>query len=211
MIMVVKREKVFPSDYFQGFRPADEIDYESRLLQGFAYRSREEMENDPSYKQPIGYALIVNRRARTVFAYRRSSRDGEYREKRLQGKWSWGVGGHIERCDQGNGNPIRMSMLREVGEEVGLRNPGEPEVLGYINDDSDPVGKVHFGVLYVIPTRATTIKPACPELKEGGMRPVEELASLISAPGVVVEEWSKISLPPLLAYLAPGSRAPRYR
>jgi len=201
MIMVAPREALLASDYFQGFRPAREVDYESRLLQNFSYRRRREMENDPSWKQPIGYALIVNRAARLVFAYQRSSRAGEYHETRLMGKWSWGVGGHIEKCDQGDGNPIRASMLREVGEEIGLKSFGEPEVLGYINDDSDPVGKVHFGVLYVIPTTETVVHPACPELKEGGMHEAEELAALISRPGVIVEEWSKFSLPPLLEYL----------
>jgi predicted NUDIX family phosphoesterase len=201
MIMVTTRKELFASDYFQGFRPAREVDYESRLLLSFSYLRRGEMEIDPSWKQPIGYALIVNRSARTVFAYQRSSKEGEYHETRLMGKWSWGVGGHIEKCDQGDGNPIRASMIREVGEEIGLKSSGEPEVLGYINDDSDPVGKVHFGVLYVIPTVETIVHPACPELKEGGMRAAEELAALVSQPGVIVEEWSKISLPPLLEYL----------
>ncbi len=209
MIMVAPRRVLFASDYFQGFRPAREVDYESRLLKSFGYRRRGEVEDDPSWKQPIGYALVVNRAARTVFAYQRSSKAGEYHETRLMGKWSWGVGGHIEKCDGADGNPIRASMLREVGEEIGLASSGEPEVLGYINDDSDPVGKVHFGVLYVIPTSQTVVHPACPELQEGGMRAAEELEALISRPGVIVEEWSKFSLPPLIEYLGRPSSARR--
>ena len=200
-IMVVDKKALFEADYFEGFRPVGLVDYESRILKNHVYRERNRAEEDPAFKQPIGYAIIVNPRSRKVFTYRRSSRDSDYQEKRLQGKWSWGVGGHIEKDDTGGGNPIRESILREIREEIRGDDFSPPEVLGYINDDRDEVGRVHFGILYVVKTAAEVIKPQTVEISDGGLRMVADLEKIISSPGFTVEEWSRISLPPLISYL----------
>jgi len=201
LIMVVKKDELFRNGYFEGFQPHPEVDYESIILSNYEYLVRDIAEEDPSWKQPIGYAMIVNPKLKLVFTYRRSSRDDDYPEKRLQGKWSWGVGGHIEKVDVQTGNPIRASMLREVKEETGLTVLSEPKVLGYINDDSDEVGKVHFGILYSIETGAPTLRPLSPELATGRLKSIGELEKICSSPEFTVEEWSKISLAPLKEYL----------
>ena len=117
-IIVVERNLLFGDDYFEGFKPTEEVDYESRILQNYTVMRRgstEEPEDHSEgnaelnlgFKQPIGYTLIFNSELGKVFAYQRSSKDHEYDEKRLQGKWSWGFGGHIEPLDSSNENPIR--------------------------------------------------------------------------------------------------------
>ena len=114
LTMVVPREVLLGRDYFEGFRGGGEVDYESRILNNYKYQLRDQAEEDPHWKQPIAYALIVNPRLRLVFAYRRSKSEDQYPEKRLQGKWSWGVGGHIDKADLEQGNPIQASLAREI-------------------------------------------------------------------------------------------------
>ena len=114
-IIVVNTKTLFGNNYFEGFRPAEEFDYESKILSNYQIMRRgsvAEPKNHPEgnaernteFKQPIGYTMIVNPQFKKVFAYQRSSKDSEYKEKRLQGKWSWGLGGHIEPFDAENGN-----------------------------------------------------------------------------------------------------------
>ncbi len=200
-VMVVPREKLFPEGPFSGFISADGIDYGSRILSSYQYMERGRAEEDDRFKQPIGYALLYNPRKKLVFAYLRSSKDGEYPEKRLQGKWSWGLGGHIEEDDASDEDPVRYSMLREIAEETGIPELGRPEIMGYINDDSDPVGRVHFGVLCLIETAIEDISPISPELAGGKMLPLSELRGLCSDPEVTVEEWSRFALEALENHL----------
>jgi len=208
MIMVVKRELIFEKDYFQGFKLASEINYEQRILQNYLYMRRGDIEQDSRYKQPIAYCAIVNPTLRKVFVYQRSSKDHEYVEKRLQGKWSCGIGGHIERTDTANAseNQIYASLKREVLKEEAkfIGCDGDPikniRVLGYINYDGDDVGKVHFGLLYIIETDATEIKPLDSEIAHGEFRTINELEEICFSKDYVVEDWTKIALEPLKEY-----------
>lgn len=122
-IMVVKRKVLFgkgDEDCFEGFRPNGGVNYLDRILKKFDFFERDLAENDFSYKQPVGYAAIVNKNSGKIFVYQRARRDEHYQEKRLQGRWSWGLGGHIERQDVKKASPIMISVLRELQEEVKL-------------------------------------------------------------------------------------------
>ncbi len=193
-VMVIPRDRLFPEGEFSGFVPAGGIDYGRRILSGYQYLERGRAEEEERFKQPIGYALLYNPARGLVFAYRRASRDREYPEKRLQGKWSWGLGGHIEQDDAAGPDPVRHSLLREIAEETGVSELGEPEIMGYLNDDSDPVGRVHFGILCLVETPVEEVSPVSPELAQGGMLSLSELRKICSDPGIVVEDWSKFSL-----------------
>jgi predicted NUDIX family phosphoesterase len=201
IIMVVEKDILFGNDVFQGFKPQTEVDYESKILTNFKYMKRGLAEEDSTHKQPIGYAMIVNPSLKQIFAYQRSTKDSNYAEKRLQGKWSWGVGGHIEKFDAGNGNPLHVSMLRELEEEIYMDGSVNPIVLGYINDDSNDVGKVHFGVLYVVETDSKIVRPKDPEIDNGELRTIEELEHICSSSDFTVEGWSRICLEPLKQYI----------
>lgn len=198
-IIVVERDILFGENYFEGFKPSTELDYETRILENLKIMRRGDVENDPSYKQPIGYTIIANPNLGKVFAYQRSSKDKHYSEKRLQGKWSWGIGGHIKPSDAKNRNPIRESMLREViKEETEIIGNilEEPKVLGYINDDSNSIGRVHFGILYILKIDGYA-NPKDSEIAHGGMKDLNELEKICSSSEYDVEEWSQIALRPL--------------
>src|SRR3989344_4176213 len=110
--LVVKRETLFKDKYFQGFLPAQEYDFMSAILKSYEYHPRGNLlENNEFLQQVIPYVWIVNSREKKVFVYRRSARES-YGEARLRNKWSCGLGGHIQRQDEGD--PIRSAMMREL-------------------------------------------------------------------------------------------------
>lgn len=199
LIMVVDRATLFADGYFQGFAPADGLDYQRIILDNYFYDRRGDMEVKPEFKQPIAYCLIMNDRNK-VFAYQRSFKKGDYGEKRLRGKWSWGIGGHIDKIDVENGNPILASMLREIEEEIAIGEFSEPEVLGYINDDQTEVGQVHFGILYMITTK-TAVKHREGEIAFGEFKTLDELQTICDDEDTSVESWSEIALTALREHL----------
>ena len=195
--MVVDRATLFADVYFQGFSPAEELDYESIIQDNYFYDARGKVETMPQYKQPIAYAIIVRKDTKEIFAYQRSSVDGQYEEKRLRGKWSWGIGGHIDKVDLDNGDPIAASLAREMEEEVEITGYDPPQILGYINDDTTEVGEVHFGLLYLIMTDCKTVQPRDGEIAWGGFLPASQLDEICSNGESSVESWSEISITPL--------------
>jgi predicted NUDIX family phosphoesterase len=210
-ILVVRREALF-SKYteFNGFVSHGEHDFEDLILHNSFFTRRGKPDEHPDVsaeaneglKQPIMYVLIVNPQTLKVFAYRRTSMDEDPTkiEKRLAGKWSWGVGGHIEDCDM-QGNFIHNSMRREVEEEVDLIKGSVTGIrpLGYIHDLSDDVGRVHFGLLYAIETDATDVRPKS-EASRGIFCDLPMLLQINNSQDCTVENWSKIALEPLQRY-----------
>lgn len=196
-IMVVDRATLFADQYFQGFSPAGEMNYEQIILDHYFYEKRGKVETMPQFKQPISYVLIINKQSKRIFAYQRSQTEAHYNEKRLAGKWSWGIGGHIDQIDIENGNPLLASLKRELSEEVVIDAYDPPQILGYINDDHTEVGSVHFGILYLVYTDCKTVRPRDQEIAWGGFLSIEELQEISESSEAAVETWSLISLAPL--------------
>ncbi len=213
-VLVVEKDYLF-ADHpeFFGFVPHRDYDFESRILQFGKYRFTRRgtpdespeisAEANDSLKQPIRYLLIVNPTEKKIFAYRRFSlsEDPNKTETRHAGKWSWGAGGHIEECDT-QGNFLYNSMIREMSEEVELVGGSFGRVLplGYINDN-DALGRVHFGLLYLVETDAEEIRPKS-EASVARFHTFEELEGILSNPDFVVESWSRIAMKPLKKYLS---------
>jgi predicted NUDIX family phosphoesterase len=191
LIMVVKREKLFNDNHFQGFSLAERVDFKERVLSNFQYLSRKEVETDNNYKQPISYVIFFNRENKTIFAYQRAEKEEDSKEKRLHGKWSLGIGGHIDKEEDEKDDPIEESVLKEIEEEVEAKIK-EIELVGYINDDSNSVGEVHFGFLYLAETEENVF-PRGREIKDSKMITIEEILDMENH--CEIESWSKIVLP----------------
>jgi predicted NUDIX family phosphoesterase len=121
-----------------------------QIVQSGQFRRRSELEEDPSFKQLITYAVISNNDSLYLF----KRRPGQT-EKRLHNKFSLGVGGHINPGDStGPKEQFLVNELkRELFEEVRLMDGclvEDIEFIGFINDDTIPVGRVHIGLLYNI-------------------------------------------------------------
>ena len=190
-ILVIDRKTLFGNSGFQGFSDAARLDYYSRIRENYTYKRRGDVEENPDYKQPIAYVMIINPDERKVFAYQRAG-DENYHENRLRGKWSWGIGGHIDKVDSEDGDPVMTSLKRELQEEVGLVQYDHPNLVGYINDDLTQVGQVHFGLLFVIET-TEPINAMDAEISWGGFVDLQELKKIKDAPDTSVESWSEIS------------------
>ena len=199
-IIVVKRDILFSDGDFQGFKWDVDRSYEQRILSNMEVMRRRDAENNPDFKQPIGYALAIHN-GKKIIAYQRSSQGGE---QRLHEKWAWGFGGHVEPPDGNCVNPLRASVIREVWDEE-LEFPGGalfkgPKLVGYINDDSNDVGKVHFGLLYAFELYSDRVGAKDPEIAKVQLFSLGELERMCANPQFDVETWSRIALEPLKQY-----------
>lgn len=130
------------------------------IVQKGLFRKRNDLEDDPLFKQIIPYAVISNkepeqrgvRRSQSFYLFKRSSGQTEIR---LRNKFSLGAGGHMNPVSSTEPEePYLIAELkREFFEEVTLLNGcfiKDIEFIGFINDDTIPVGRVHIGLLYNI-------------------------------------------------------------
>ena len=124
--------------------------YVPRILEAENTRfvRRSAAEDDPSHKQIIPYVLI--RKGDRYLHYVRGKGSGE---KRLVSLGSIGIGGHINHGDESlflTGLEFYEEALqRELHEELRMDGRFETRAIALINDDSTPVGRVHFGIVHV--------------------------------------------------------------
>ncbi len=153
--------------------------FESKLLSGYSSQKvfyiqflwdqirrnlialpRSEAEQNFQYKQLIAYGIIKSNEC--YLTYKRTPKGGE---SRLWKRYSIGIGGHINSGDQsqkemaefGSKKTRNLSFFytavqREIDEEIMVEPPyllSKPELKFFINDDSDEVGKVHFGLVWL--------------------------------------------------------------
>ena len=172
-----------------GLITGDYEDLNSIVRKGL-FRKRSELEHDPSFKQIIPYAVISNEGSFLMFR-RRSGQ----REKRLHDKLYLGSGGHmnpIGPCKPDEHYPVN-ELLRELFEEVELKEGcsiEKTEFIGFINDDSIPVGRVHIGLLYILHLSG----------KDVSIKETEKMSAAWTGKGELhgywdeLETWSRIAL-----------------
>ena len=152
-ILVVNRKKLFNNEenHFYGFIQKNDEKTKKIIdtFESYEVKRRGDMEEDPSYKQLIGYVLLKDANTNEVLVYKRLVGGGE---ARLHGKASVGIGGHMNEVEGKTMNEMeKINAARELNEEVGV---SEEEALnnlhfiGLINDDKTEVGQVHVGVVY---------------------------------------------------------------
>lgn len=109
------------------------------------YIDREYAENAREYKQIIPYAVLLNESQ--IFLTQRLKAQTE---KRLHGRCSIGLGGHINPSEETARDCILEGMKRELYEEVGLEDIVISECAGVINDMSTEVSNYHIGLVYFL-------------------------------------------------------------
>ena len=147
---------------------------------------RKDAESNPAYKQLIPYALLQCEGI--VFVYRRGKL---LAEKRLLGSYSLGIGGHISVTDPGLfGSSYDDGLKREINEEVTIESHYTQRVVALLNDDSNDVGKVHFGVVHVLTLDKPLVKPREKSINETKFLGISELQKDVEK----FENWSKICI-----------------
>jgi predicted NUDIX family phosphoesterase len=216
-VFVIPRTALFPEFYPQGFvRFGDPgrtpgrtvVDGSSKTLGPDEFASilareghfieRTYAERQPALKQVIPYSVVVSsaRRGGRILLTQRSRKGGE---ARLHDRFSIGIGGHINPEDRlssaGMADPLTTGTQREIAEETGLRGDYAIERVGILNDDSNPVGAVHVGVVQVVQVDAT-IEIREREQLTGRLVSLGELRAML-AEGANFESWSKLLIPHL--------------
>ena len=185
-ILVVPRARLFDGPPPHGFSTENAPAYLERARAHGEFRRRAAMEHDPSMKQIIPYLIV--RHGPQLFLFQRSTAGGE---PRLHGKFSIGVGGHINWTDvQGATDPVDAGLRRELEEELHIGSPWRARLVGVLNDDTNPVGQVHFGLVHVVDVESPEIAVRESETLTGRLADAGELRELYDR----METWSQLIL-----------------
>jgi predicted NUDIX family phosphoesterase len=196
LVLVLPRGKVPGGTEFSGVRrmPESGLDALRAVVRAHGqYLERPLAEDDPSRKQIIPYVIV--RDGDAVFLMHRTDAGGD---ARLHGKASIGVGGHLNPVDDGE-DALMAGLRREWAEE--LEADWEPEfrLIGLLNDDSNPVGSVHLGVVFAVEAAGRPLD----------VRERHKLVGAFAEPGKVAASWDRLETWSRLAAeavgLAPGS------
>ena len=179
-ILVVKRSHLFPGESWNGLTQVNFDKYLTIIQEQCEFHPRGLMENDPTYKQIIPY-LVFTHEGR----YFLMERHAKASEQRLKSKLSLGIGGHIRKEDM-EGKSIFDWARREFHEEVHYQGDFTIKPLGILNDDSNGVGKVHIGFVFLLEGNSPEISVKS-ELQSGQLTRLEEL--IISKDRM--ETWSQ--------------------
>jgi len=180
-ILVVKRDCLFKDNCWQGLaRPAGDQFVET-IMSKKEFLPRSLMEQDVTYKQIIPYLVFKHKDK-----YFLMQRKAKASEQRLKSKYSLGIGGHIREEDIKN-KDISHWAHREFHEEVAYAGDLDIKFLGILNDDSNDVGKVHVGFVYLLEGDSCDISVK-EELQSGELYTLDECTHFYDR----MEGWSKI-------------------
>jgi len=179
LVLVLPRVSVPDGCDFHGIRLADEVvlaHLRSAVARDGRYLERTVAESDPSFKQLIPYVVV--RDGDAVLLMQRTDAGGDVR---LHGRASIGVGGHLNPVDEG-ADALMAGLRREWDEE--LAAPWEPEfrLVGLLNDDTNPVGSVHLGVVFSVDAEGRPVE----------VRERQKLIGSFVAPAAVAASWDRL-------------------
>jgi predicted NUDIX family phosphoesterase len=208
-VFVVPRAALFPECYPHGLVAFSDVArpgspgapglsaaaFEQVIAREGFFVERAYAEKTPTLKQIIPYTIVCcdTELGLRVLCTRRLARGGE---ARLHDKHSIGIGGHINPEDlEGttHRNPLDAGTRREIHEELVVRGPFDVRRVGILNDDSNPVGAVHVGVVQVAKLSGPVDIREKDQL-EGRLVSIEDLHRMLTE-GVNFETWSKLLVP----------------
>jgi predicted NUDIX family phosphoesterase len=195
-VLALPRESVPGSCDFGGVRQADDLAALRRAVQLHGrYLDRPVAEENPSFKQLIPYVVV--RDGASVFLMERTDAGGD---PRLHGKASIGVGGHLNPVDEG-ADPLLAGLGREWSEELVADWEPEFRLVGLLNDDSNPVGAVHLGVVFTVEADGRRVEVREHEKLRGRFVTVADVIAAWDR----LETWSQLVAAVLLTE-APAAR-----
>jgi predicted NUDIX family phosphoesterase len=198
-----------------GVSPMTLPDFLERAHASLMVGRRHELELNEAFGQVLPYTVLYNDGG--VFTYQRTSKVGE---QRLAGNYSVGIGGHIDASDVAFAKPSVIhvvetfagAMRRELDEELVFSYNDEeqfafseldpvqrvsmaPKFIGIINDTSNEVGRVHYGLLFTMRV-PNMIGVRCREDELATIGFLDPNAEVASAP---YENWSRLAIDHLKA------------
>lgn len=183
-VLVVPRDILFAGSEWKGFRDSGLDDLLAQVRAHYRFRRRSEVEEDPSEPQIIPY--VVFRHADQYFLTHRLRRSSE---RRLRHLYSLGVGGHINPEDVSDAaDPIEAGLRREWEEEVVYSGHFSTQLIGAINDQTTPVGRVHVGLIFLLDGDRPNISIREVNKLAGTLLPLEAMRSYY----LDMESWSQL-------------------
>jgi len=184
-VLVLPRGDVPGGCDFLGMRPiskADLADLRRAMAASGRWLDRARAELDASHKQLIPYVVV--RDAELVFLMERTDAGAD---ARLHRRATIGVGGHVNPVDAGP-DPLASGLQREWQEE--LTADWEPAFtpIGLLNDDRNPVGSVHLGIVFEVQAGGRPIDVRERAKLTGHLASIDEL----SAAWDRLETWSQL-------------------
>ena len=180
LVYVVPRADVPDAAGWHGLRTDALDDFVAALERAGRYEPRDRMELDPTFKQVIPY--LVLRDGPRYFLMQRTTAG---RDERLHGRYSIGVGGHLNPGDGG----VLGGLRREWGEELVADFEPEFRLVALLNDDTTDVGSVHLGAVYVADADGRPV----------AIRETDKLSGSFVEPSAVadvadrLETWSRLT------------------
>lgn len=191
-VLVVPRALLEEIGIFEGIRTEGLESAVGRLLDPAAhfFMDRAEAEEDPSHKQIIPYCIF--RCGDRILHYTRGKAGGE---SRLHAKISVGVGGHVNPVDMDGGktgpDAYHAAVTREIEEELDLPEEHEHRIIALLNDDSNPVGQVHLGIVHLIDLKSDAVSSREDALLDLAFTPLDELNGPLMER---LETWSQFCI-----------------
>lgn len=139
LVLVLARDHVPGGLDWRGVEPRPFAPVLDAIQESGSFRPRGTVEDDPSLKQIIPYLLL--RDGERIFLMKRTSAGGD---ERLHERYTLGIGGHVNPGDA----DVLGGLEREWREEIAADFEPEFAPMGLLNDDSNPVGAVHLGLVY---------------------------------------------------------------
>ena len=198
-IMVVANKFLFDDTERESkFYNNSEVNFEEKILKNYEYMVRSEAEVNFDYKQPIGYAVVINEN-KDIFVYKRWWSDSNAWDSRLHNKIAFWVGGHIEKEDEDLENPLNDSMVREIEEELNIpeKNIKSVKAIGYINNETDEVSQVHIWVAYLVEVKNDNFELLDWELDNWEFVNIHALEKMVYSDDYDTETWSRILFEPI--------------
>ena len=192
MVLGVRRHEIAGGLGWRGVRAVDFGPLLDTLTTHGTFRPRAEVEDDPSWKQVIPYLLL--RDGERVFLMKRTKAGAD---ARLHDRYSIGVGGHVNPED----GDVIGGLRREWVEELDADFTPDFEPLGLLNDDSNPVGAVHLGLVFSADAQGRPVKVRETDKLSGQFVTLDEAAAVADR----METWSSL----LLDFLLEGSNSAR--
>jgi predicted NUDIX family phosphoesterase len=200
-VFVVPRAELFPDCTPHGLQVfgagSTQERFEALVASHGYFVERAWAERTPSVKQIIPYSIATRRNE--ILLLRRTKRGGE---SRLHDKLSLGVGGHVEPVDLSTGesvaprrSPLARATEREIREELDLAGGFDILPVGLLNDDTNPVGAVHLGLVQILAVEGTCEVRETDQL-EGRWITLAHLREMEAA-GANLESWSRMLVPHL--------------
>lgn len=197
VVLVIPAESVAHFYRISGFH--DDEQSISEVLDAISrrgkYVGRDWAESTESVKQIVAYGMIRNETR--ILCLRRAKKSNR---KALRLRYTVLVGGHVDSAEMNEEEPVASCLVRELDEELGIKEFGLIRLIGIVVDPETAVGRLHLGLIYDVPIKESTLV-LTPELDNGEFvnssdreeHYLRDYSDLVSK-AAQFDPWSKLTL-----------------